>query len=1049
MALLLLCTSQTPDTTVVHRLLHEARALLDSAHYDTALQRAYDALGLAQEGSILSGECLLLMGNIFLESGDWVGAEQQYRNALLCFQEKNVEQPALISFAFNGLGEVYYKRNDYTQSEAFYQKALLLRQSLYGERHESVAASFNNLGNCAFAKGRYAESLALHSKSLRIRQQVLPADHPDLATSHNNLGNCFSASDDPARALSEFEVARYIRQKAFGENHPKTAQILNNMGNCYAALGRRDQALRCYQHALHIRKQLLGERHPDLIPSFENLGDLCFDGGDYIAALDYYRRSLFVMESGTLNTNNPSSASLLHKLAQCYQYEGDYQRALELHTKAATGLVQAFGKKHPIVAGLWNNIGNCYAAQHAFGQAATYYRLAEHIYLSERDEDRNSNLALVYNNLGLCFAGRSALVFFQKSEKLLPPYPTPVLASCLKNQALAFADLHQWPTAQTLFARALKCAQATDPTAQIEVLSAQGILLCQYGRQRTDEGLLQQSLAMLTRALRLSDSLRLGLSATASRQRWTEQQYPALQAAVEAAFHLWKITGQETFLEQAFGLSERSRSLQLIDHLRHEQAEHFAGISDSLLEKEHYWREVLNRREKQRWAETALKHSDTIQGVAPDIAEARQQLANIGQQMETISPAYYRLKYAVSTASSKTVRQEILKGREGALVEYFRTDSAWFVFVMTATDFKAIRVAADPILDKQVLQFRSCLEKWPNASGEETNRLAAQYAELAYNLFQKIFAPVQAAVTLPKHLVIVPDGTLTYLPFEALLYELPADCQRFKTHPYLLRDFQISYAYSSTQLMELLAAPHQAASKNMLAMAPSFDNTPFQLKPLQHNQPEAKAVSDLLGGDLKVGDQATLAAFLQAAGDYRILHLATHGQARHTVGDLSYLAFSLPKDSTEESFLYVRDLYLQHLPADLVVLSACQTNAGEYLRGEGVVSIAKGFFQAGARSVVATLWSVDDAKNADLMLRFFQNLQQGDEKDAALRNAKLAFLDAHPHDEAHPVFWAAALAQGEMDVIKWKTLKEWWWMAGILLGGWLLFFFFQKRYKIF
>ena len=131
--------------------------------------------------------------------------------------------------------------------------------------------------------------------------------------------------------------------------------------------------------------------------------------------------------------------------------------------------------------------------------------------------------------------------------------------------------------------------------------------------------------------------------------------------------------------------------------------------------------------------------------------------------------------------------------------------------------------------------------------------------------------------------------------------------------------------------------------------------------------------------------------------------------------------------------LYARDLYLLRLRAELVVLSACETGGGENRRGEGVVGLTKGFFSAGARSAVATLWSVDDARNADLVLRFFQKLKTGSPKDAALREAKLDYIRVRPHDEAHPAFWAAALAHGDMAVMDLSGGESWWWWA--VVGG--------------
>jgi CHAT domain-containing protein/Tfp pilus assembly protein PilF len=1026
-ALLLLCTSQTADTTAARRLLHEARALLDSAQLDQALLRSQAAVEQAPPDSDLAAECLLALGDVFAEQARWPAAEQQYRAALHFLEKKHGPRHVLTALALNGLGEIFYKKNDIAQAEAHHQRALLARQQMHGEQHESVADSYNNLGNCAAARGNWGEAMSLHRTALRIRQQALPARHPDLATSHNNVGNCLLLAGDPTGALPAFEAALRIRQQAFGPQHPKTAQVLNNLGNCCAALGQRLRAVAYYRLALDIRRRQLGEQHPSLAPPLENLGDLCSESGDHIAALDFYRQA-YALRAGAEGAATQPTAVLRHKIGLCHQYEGSYAAALAHHEAAAQTLQPLLGEASPILASLWNNLGNCYAAQRDFPQAMRHYRQAEKAMTQairaggpQSGETKNTEIALIFNNLGQCCLQTNrpseALAFFVKTENALSEHPAPELADCLKNQALALERLDRWPQAQQALARAQRCAALSDSAAVMELRMAEGAMRSRRGLHLNDAPLLRQSLSLLSAALRLSDSLRLGLSAPASRQQWAERQYPALAAAVEAGFRLWSITAEEVFLEKALGFAERSRSLQLLDHLRHEQAERFAGIPDSLLEQERHWGEELNRCEKIRRAATESGDVEEARAAAVAIAEARQRLAETARRMEQLSPNFGRMRRAAGGVSLADLRRLVLRGGRRALLEYFRTDDALFAFVLTQQRVHALRLPADTSLDAQVRIFRRSVEAYPAATGAAAAALSEQYARAAHGIFEKIIAPVQAALPLPQEWTVVPDGVLSYLPFEALLSELPADFQQFKSHRYLLREAQIAYAYSATQLLELSSAPPERAARPLLAMAPDFAGSAWP--PLSHSQAEAAAAAELLGGDALLGGAATAAAFQQEAGKYRVLHLATHGQASATLGERSHLVFSPTGQGGGEPLVYARDLYLMRLRAELVVLSACETGDGEHRWGEGVVGLTKGFFSAGARSAVATLWRVDDARNADLVLRFFQKLKNGAAKDAALREAKLDYLLARPHDEAHPAYWAAALMHGDVPALDW------------------------------
>jgi CHAT domain-containing protein len=306
------------------------------------------------------------------------------------------------------------------------------------------------------------------------------------------------------------------------------------------------------------------------------------------------------------------------------------------------------------------------------------------------------------------------------------------------------------------------------------------------------------------------------------------------------------------------------------------------------------------------------------------------------------------------------------------------------------------------------------------------------YLEVAPKLYEKLIAPV--AEGLPEQLVIVPDGILGYIPFEALLKEEP-DARNFyaaERLPYLLREHQVSYCYSATLLKEMKEKKHRKApTRELLAVAP-FATVDTVLSShlgqsdwlastrsdtlwgLPYTQAELDSIQRVFETDAFYGAEATEALFVERAGDYRILHLSTHGKADPRVGDYSYLAFYPKPDSLENELLYVRDLYNLQLNADLVVLSACETGTGELQRGEGIISLARAFAYAGAKSIATTLWQVNDQSTQELMARFYQHLKSGMTKDAALRQAKLDYLDGHNDTGAYPFYWAAFIGVGDM-----------------------------------
>jgi len=162
------------------------------------------------------------------------------------------------------------------------------------------------------------------------------------------------------------------------------------------------------------------------------------------------------------------------------------------------------------------------------------------------------------------------------------------------------------------------------------------------------------------------------------------------------------------------------------------------------------------------------------------------------------------------------------------------------------------------------------------------------------------------------------------------------------------------------------------------------------------------------------------------------------------MGEFSYIAFQNEADSTavNNSRLYVNELYNLELNADLVVLSACETGLGELKRGEGVISLARGFTYAGAKSTLTSLWSVNDAQTTKLMESFYTNLKDGMTKDKALRKAKLDYLNNENLNA--PYFWAGFIPAGDMSAISSNT-NYWYWALGILIALLLAWFLFKRK----
>jgi CHAT domain-containing protein len=414
--------------------------------------------------------------------------------------------------------------------------------------------------------------------------------------------------------------------------------------------------------------------------------------------------------------------------------------------------------------------------------------------------------------------------------------------------------------------------------------------------------------------------------------------------------------------------------------------------------------------------------------------DLHQQYDTLKNHFEKNYPDYYRLKYDLKTVGIADIQHTMLT-KDQTMLSYFVGDSSIFTFVIKPDTFAVFEMKKDFPLEGWIKRLRNGLYGYHTASSK-TEKLydmkADSFAQAAFQLHQKLINPLSNL--LSKELVIVPDGVLGYIPFDVLLTDKPKEAINFKTHNYFGKNHVISYNYSATLWLDMQQKKHKTEPKgDFIGFAPFYngDTTLFSqlfssdltmrkgLDSLKNSGEEVYKAQKLMGGEAIVNKEATKKAFEDKVGDYRIVHLATHGKANDKIGDYCFLAFTEIKDSIDNELLYVRDIYNLSLNADLVVLSACETGIGELKRGEGIVSLARSFAYAGAKSMVTTLWSVNDKSTMQIMENFYKQLKQGKTKDFALWKAKQQYLEqVKSADMAHPFFWSAFIPIGDMSVLK-------------------------------
>jgi len=297
-----------------------------------------------------------------------------------------------------------------------------------------------------------------------------------------------------------------------------------------------------------------------------------------------------------------------------------------------------------------------------------------------------------------------------------------------------------------------------------------------------------------------------------------------------------------------------------------------------------------------------------------------------------------------------------------------------------------------------------------------------------------------------------------------LFYE-KTDSWKNQENPYLLKKYAISYAYTSKLFFDQVKQERlDKATKKFAGFGLSYDDYTLeglsnwsinnlapdgqkrQIGKLIYATQEVQEVAKIFDGDLWIDQKATQVSFLEHAGKYQILHLAMHAMENKNNPMHSALAFSRPDDNSPY-LLRAADIYSLPLPANLAVLSACDTGFGKLHKGEGVRSLARAFAYAGCPSIIANLWSASDASSIEILIPFYQNLQKGQSKDVALQNAKLQYLQETSPTYTAPEYWANLVVLGSATPIDFEAGASFplWWGCGILFGLLGIFWAYQKN----
>jgi CHAT domain-containing protein len=556
------------------------------------------------------------------------------------------------------------------------------------------------------------------------------------------------------------------------------------------------------------------------------------------------------------------------------------------------------------------------------------------------------------------------------------------------------------------------------------------------------------------------DQMRLMYDTDDSKMFTAELENETYLNGINIAYKLFDLTGDSEYINTAFQINEKRKVFTLLNSIRSIEAREFGGIPQTLLRDERVLKKRLAAYDELIFEEQKRNKPDKnkIRIWENDRFNTYKLYEDLITTFEEKYPEYYRLKYDASIINVSQIQNTINPNQ--LLIEYAISDSNIFIFSIGRNSSKIYKGLIDSSFYSSIYFIWDQLTE-PNFSSDARKSYQG-FCKNSFNLFNILLNPIKDDIE-NRDLLIVPDGLIWYLPFETLLTtEIHDSDVNYRRLPYLIRNQGISYTYSATVYFEGLQSKRKP-STGLLAFAPDYSNLVTQqinkysnhlgnyrenLVPIPGVKDEVRSIRRLIEGTIVfLDEEATESNFKKNAENYDILHLAMHALVNNEDPLYSKLAFTQKIDQVEDGFLNTYEIYNSRFNARMAVLSSCKTGAGKLMKGEGVMSLARGFMYAGCPSIVMTLWEVSDKSGARLMEDFYKSLKQGNTKAEALREAKLDFLKSADNLKANPYFWSTYVVIGDSSPLFKKNLNYLYWLAAVLLIGaaGLLFYTRQQR----
>ena len=922
-------------------------------------------------------------------------------------------------------GDVYFLLSEYEQALGRYQSAATLAARAHDSLAEAKARSHTGRLYSYLGKNNLAQEEL--SKALNV---LGPVDANTNSIAKNiygevlsNIGELIYSKGDMVKAREQF--ARAL--KFLDDDRKGKARGHLFAGYIAGSIGARDKAMSEISEALKLYRVTNDQSGEGL--ALTVLGLAHSVNGKQDSAIDLHNQAIGIFQ--TIGDRN-SEAVALNAVGQVYESVKDFKTALSNYQKAS----EIFHDRGALEfeAGTIFKVAQMHRLMKNLEQALSFYerclQLSRSAEKLRTEANALTDIAIIYAEQG---RSKDAL---QQYNKVLRFYEH---IDDRRGQVVALNELGTFllqngkkVEAAEAFRRALPLSEEAADTGTIIAT------FCNLARAERALGHLDQALSLVNRSLKKIEELRTDVGSPDLRASYFSGVRENYEVGIDILMDLDHARPGNGFAADALVMSEKSRARALVDLIRESGADLRYGVSKELISREAELKGLIQRQAQyQMQLKLSGQDPSEVAELENQIVQFRSEYQRIQAEIREQNPRALSLAQ-FQPLSLQDIQKELRP--DDVLLEFSLGQERSHLWVVTAGSFQYFPLPDHKTIEDRAIAFYKSVTERPQLDQLELIQTAAPLSQMLFG---------QIATQLGnKRLVLVTEGALQLVPYDAL----PAPLE--STPKYLMEDHEIVQLPSIATLRAIRAEKKtrnvtgkiaaviadpvftksdtrvQGSSLAVASAAPGVERNESTERAIEslsrsggparliHSAEEADAIAAAApSGTTMIArgfDATREAAMNPDLGEYQIVHFATHGFLDSEHPGLSSIVLTMvDKNGVDKNgVMPLHDIYNMDLSAELTVLSACQTALGKDIKGEGFVGLTHSFISAGSRSVVASLWKVDDRATATLMADLYQAmLQKGMSPAAALRAAKLKVMQDKRWSA--PYFWAGFVVQGE------------------------------------